>query len=503
MKNTYLLYVLVACLLNSTGALIGDETLTQPIVAEDVVFEEVDGFVAVEAEYFFKQDSGKRAFYLSNLGQTPELKPDGDPQHVEGASNGCYIEILPDTRRNHSQKLIQGENFSNEPGKVCVAYYKVNFSNPGRYYVWVRAYSTGSEDNGIHVGVNGTWPKHGQRMQWCAGKRQWWWESKQRTQKEHCGVPYEIYLDIEKPGVHTIHFSMREDGFEFDKFIMTSNRDFARPNDVGPEVKSANKALLPKFEFIPAPKQQAGPSPTPADKQDKSTSPTENSSDKPLIMPRQPDGDGSLELTGQSMVWHKMTFAVNGPYAHELDNDPNPFTDYRVEGNFVHDDGTKYQVPGFFDADGNPAETGSESGNIWKVHFTPDRAGNWKYEIQILKGKLAAIESQVDAKTLVQKSGSIVVGESDSPDSSLRKKGRLQYVGKRYLQHAGSGEYFLKAGADAPETLLAFADFDGTVANKPKKCQLKKYQAHLQDWTPGDPQWQGTKGRGLIGAINY
>ena len=66
-----------------------------------------------------------------------------------------------------------------------------------------------------------------------------------------------------------------------------------------------------------------------------------------------------------------------------------------------------------------------------------------------------------------------------------------------------AGDYFLKAGADAPETLLAFKDFDGTVANNPNKGPLKTYMPHLKDWEQGDPTWQDGKGKGLIGAINY
>jgi len=63
-------------------------------------------------------------------------------------------------------------------------------------------------------------------MQWCDGKNAWTWASKQRTEKEHCGVPKEIYLDIEKAGIHDIQFSMREDGFEMDKFILTKDIDY-------------------------------------------------------------------------------------------------------------------------------------------------------------------------------------------------------------------------------------------------------------------------------------
>jgi hypothetical protein len=198
-------------------------------------FEEKGGLVAVEAEHFAVQsETETRKWYITSASKMPEISPDGDESHADSASGGAYIEILPDTRRNHSNKLIHAENFSNQPGKLAVLVYPVQFNTAGRYYVWVRAYSTGSEDNGLHVGLDGTWPESGQRLQWCEAKNSWRWESMQRTEAEHCGEPDKIYLDIEQPGLHTIEFSMREDGFEFDKWLMTKDRNFARPADPGP-----------------------------------------------------------------------------------------------------------------------------------------------------------------------------------------------------------------------------------------------------------------------------
>ena len=200
-----------------------------------MVFEETDGLVAVEAEHFAVQiETDVRKWYVTSAAQKPQMSPDGDESHETSASGGAYIEILPDTRRNNSNELIRGENFSNEPGKMAVLVYPVHFNTPGRYYVWVRAYSTGSEDNGLHVSIDGAWPESGQRLQWCEAKNSWRWESKQRTDAEHCGEPYKIYLDIEQPGLHAISFSMREDGFEFDKWLMTTKMYMARPADAGP-----------------------------------------------------------------------------------------------------------------------------------------------------------------------------------------------------------------------------------------------------------------------------
>ena len=62
--------------------------LTKPIVGPDLVFEEVGGFVAVEAEHFFKQEkTGKRAWYLTTADKEAGLKPDADPNHVAGAGD--------------------------------------------------------------------------------------------------------------------------------------------------------------------------------------------------------------------------------------------------------------------------------------------------------------------------------------------------------------------------------------------------------------------------------
>ncbi|MCP4257211.1 MAG: hypothetical protein GY774_06750 [Planctomycetes bacterium] len=203
--------------------------------ADTTVFEEINGLVAVEAEHVAVQMlSEKRKWYVTSVTKKPNTAPDGDESHEVSASGGTYLEILPDTRRNHSNKLIHGENFSNKPGKMAVLVYPVHFNTPGRYYVWVRAYSTGSEDNGLHVGLNGKWPESGQRLQWCESKQSWRWDSKQRTNAQHCGEPYKIFLDIENPGLHTIEFSMREDGFEFDKWLMTKDRDLPRPAGAGP-----------------------------------------------------------------------------------------------------------------------------------------------------------------------------------------------------------------------------------------------------------------------------
>ncbi len=232
----------------------------KPIVNAEVVFNEENGIVAVEGEHFYKQTNTEiRQWFITSKGKVPEVKPDPDGEHIDGASGNAYIEILPDTRTTHSCKLYKFEeaneetfklvNFTDLPGKVAVLHYKVKINKSGRYYVWVRIFSTGSEDNGVHVGLDGAWPENGKRMQWCEGKNSWTWESKQRTEKEHCGVPKQIFLDIPKAGIHDIQFSMREDGFEIDKFILANDINYV-PQGKGPACKLYKSQLLRAFEKV-------------------------------------------------------------------------------------------------------------------------------------------------------------------------------------------------------------------------------------------------------------
>ena len=233
------------------------------------------------------------------------------------------------------------------------------------------------------------------------------------------------------------------------------------------------------------------------------TSPTTSTSKLDLILPRGESGDGDVAVNGETKVWHKLSLDLSGPWAHEQDNKPNPFLDFRFEGSFTHSDGTQYSVPGFFAADGNAAESSADSGNMWRVNFVPDCEGVWKYELKLFSAPGVAVAETNSLKSQIEKSGEFTVAASDKTGRDFRRSGRLQHVGKRYLQHAGSKKWFLKFGTDSPETLLAYQDFDGTVALNSKKAPLKSFQPHVADWVAGDPVWKKNKGKGLIGAVNY
>jgi hypothetical protein len=202
-------------------------------------------------------------------------------------------------------------------------------------------------------------------------------------------------------------------------------------------------------------------------------------------------------VTGARKKWHPVTLSFEGPHMPEA-GEPNPFTDSRLNVAFSNT-GRTIVVPGYYATDGNALESGGQAGPVWRVHFTPDQEGVWEYRVSFRTGPNAAINPEEDAGQAAafdSVSGSIDIGPADPHAPGFLAKGVLRHVGQRYLQFAETKEYFIKGGADSPENFLAFADFDQTPPTH-------KFEPHASDWRFGDPAWHFTKGKNIIGALNY
>lgn len=221
----------------------------------------------------------------------------------------------------------------------------------------------------------------------------------------------------------------------------------------------------------------------------------------PVIVTSQ--SESTQIISGELKKWHRVTITFDGVSASETGT-PNPFLYYRLDVTFTQSSGKSYKVPGYYAADGNAAETGATSGNKWKVHFAPDATGTWTYIASFKKGTNIAVNDSLNAGTAVSPingaTGSFTISPSDKTGKDLRAIGRLEYVGASLMQFAETGEYFRKAGSDAPENFLAYEDFDNTPDSGGRR---KTWAPHVQDWNAGDPSWKSGKGKGIIGAVNY
>jgi hypothetical protein len=237
----------------------------------DAEFEEIDGVVSVEAEHYFEQTNNEPTlvyWYTFADGEAdPEVDcvtntpcdagtapmcnqyPECDPDAIDPAEakSGAYVEALPDRRRDDSEPGTGELGVVNNPDNAAALHYRVLFHQTGRYYVWGHARGLGPAANGIHLGIDGTWPDNdlvdpsSMRMQFPNG---WAWTQNRRGGTQHTGVSgtnevsvrdANIWLQIDRPGVHTITWAMREDGLELDKFVMVLDPDFVPEGDGPPE----------------------------------------------------------------------------------------------------------------------------------------------------------------------------------------------------------------------------------------------------------------------------
>jgi len=214
-----------------------------------------------------------------------------------------------------------------------------------------------------------------------------------------------------------------------------------------------------------------------------------------------------VSISGELKKWHTVTLSFEGPDLAENSIDPSPFLDYRLLLTFTNGE-EKFVVPGYFAADGNAAESHASSGNIWRVHFSPNKTGLWNYTASFRSGTNISVSKEFNEGKgelpINDKAGSFFIEESKKSGDDFRSKGRLSYVGEHYLKFEETGKYFVKGGIDSPENMLAYDDFDGTYDHGGQVTNyLHTYSPHIKDWKTGDPTWDGGKGKGLIGAVNY
>jgi hypothetical protein len=211
-------------------------------------------------------------------------------------------------------------------------------------------------------------------------------------------------------------------------------------------------------------------------------------------------------VSGELKKWHHVMITWTGPHASETAPN-NPFRNYRLTVTFSHPvSGKSYRAPGYWAADGNAANTSAQSGDQWRVNFAPDETGAWNYiasfragtDVALDASPMAGLPSHFDGA-----GGSFIISPTDKTGRDHRGRGRLQYVGAHHLRFGETGEYFLKMGADSPENLLNYVDFDD---QPPGATHLKTWSAHAGDYDPIDASaytWKNGKGTNLLGAIKY
>jgi len=222
---------------------LGQFMLVSAVAAET---RTTDDYIAITVEA--EDHSSVDDRWILTEPSTPAQDNDPDPNHSDGAVGNAYLELLPDMRVTHEDTFGPPTAIWNQRGSGPRASYPLNFPEAGRYYVHLRAYSTGTEDNGIHVGLNGDFPLSGARMQFCTAGQGWAWSGRQRDAggMGPCGAQKTIWVTVEEPGMNTFMISAREDGFEADRIMLlkdlSDNTRICKPTGVD-DISCVNGSL--------------------------------------------------------------------------------------------------------------------------------------------------------------------------------------------------------------------------------------------------------------------
>lgn len=213
-------------------------------------------------------------------------------------------------------------------------------------------------------------------------------------------------------------------------------------------------------------------------------------------------------VTGDLTQWHRVAVICDGPIGDE--NNDSTFTNNRF--NMTFSNGNKsIVVPGHFAADGNAADTSANSGNKWRVYFSPPESGNWNYLASFRTGSNIAVSNNASEGSPVSNidgaNGQFSIAASGSITRDMRTRGLLQHKpGETRLRFAGSNDIFVQGGVDSPENIFGYDEFDNTTKffNRGScKGILHSFDPHEQDWNSGDPTWKNGQGKSLIGLVNY
>jgi len=189
------------------------DTSNKPSQQNLEYFQESGGIVSIEAENFHSN--------LARNGKSWSLQTGGSPT---GASADSFMVAGPDTGT-----VISSDYFNTSPELG----YRVNFSNTGTYYFWVRAYANNSGNNGVHGGYDGANFPNVEALS-TSSYNSWRW--------------FRGSIDIRTPELHWINIWMQDDGFRLDKIYLTKNSSFT-PTGTGPaeSTRTTSSIIMPEL----------------------------------------------------------------------------------------------------------------------------------------------------------------------------------------------------------------------------------------------------------------
>ncbi|MEL7025509.1 MAG: DUF5060 domain-containing protein [Pseudomonadota bacterium] len=230
-----------------------------------------------------------------------------------------------------------------------------------------------------------------------------------------------------------------------------------------------------------------------------------------LKLPHSEPSKPTQRQTRSHQTWAPIVLQFRGPVTSETD-DVNPFLDYRLLVTFSSGE-SQFVIRGFYAADGDSANTSASAGDTWQVNFHPPHNGKWEYSASLRSGHEIALAVAAGAGVDVpveDATGVVWVNRSDTMPTDKRARGALT-IENGYFRFANQENVSIKRGANSPENLLAYSDFDATYRRTSQTrdgearatTAVHRFASHKADWRAEDTSWGEGRGKSLIGAMNY
>ncbi len=193
---------------DNTGSDTWTDSVTVEVQAANGAFVESSGLVVMDAT------SAKLTAGTSNK-WTPSTA-------VSSYAGGYYVQSNPDTGTSNNTGYTTSSPRASFP---------VFFTTTGTYYVWVYGSTPATNGKTVHVGLDNTAVSTADRMS-MADNSSWAW-----TKDTLDAVRATVVVST--PGVHTIDVWMREDGFRFNRILLTTSSGYT-PAGAGPAESDFN-----------------------------------------------------------------------------------------------------------------------------------------------------------------------------------------------------------------------------------------------------------------------
>lgn len=170
-----------------------------------LAFQESGGLVVMEAEHpdGLKSRNGKS--WNLKIAQT-------------SFSGNSYFEAAPNSGS------VQNSGYVTASPEL---FYRVKFTTPGTYYIWIRGAGPTTADDTVHAGLDGAGPSTADKI--TGFPATWTWS---RSTMDGSSQPARI--TVASAGIHTVHLWMREDGFRVDKILLRLDSASTPPAGTGP-----------------------------------------------------------------------------------------------------------------------------------------------------------------------------------------------------------------------------------------------------------------------------